>query len=277
MTVASFELRSHVVFRERGVGEALDLAARFVFVHKRTYAVVSLFVLTPALAIVVAAGAWLGWAVAWAFVVPLAVLSEGPFTLLASRLVFHDEVSVSGVLSAAARQAPRIMLARVVTVLVVLIGLCFVLVPGAWIASALVFLPEVIIVERAKLGAALGRATRLAASRVGDTLSLLALRLLGFVAFAALADHLGHVVLSEVLQVRPPESLMDAGGSVLAAIGVILATPYVATARFFIYLNVRTAAEGWDIQTRFAEIARRADRAASDASPEAPPITTEAA
>ena len=31
-----------------------------------------------------------------------------------------------------------------------------------------------------------------------------------------------------------------------------------ATARFFLYLNVRTRAEGWDIQTRFAALAARA-------------------
>ena len=30
-----------------------------------------------------------------------------------------------------------------------------------------------------------------------------------------------------------------------------------ATTRFFVYLDVRTRAEGWDIQTRFAALARR--------------------
>ncbi|CAN5747553.1 hypothetical protein BH11MYX4_BH11MYX4_30880 [soil metagenome] len=37
--------------------------------------------------------------------------------------------------------------------------------------------------------------------------------------------------------------------------------PYVATARFFIYLNVRTRVEGWDVQTRFAALAARNDLA----------------
>ena len=31
----------------------------------------------------------------------------------------------------------------------------------------------------------------------------------------------------------------------------------LATARFFLYLNVRTRTEGWDIQTRFAQLAMR--------------------
>jgi hypothetical protein len=34
--------------------------------------------------------------------------------------------------------------------------------------------------------------------------------------------------------------------------------PYVATARFLAYLDLRTRSEGWDIQTRFAAIALRA-------------------
>ena len=49
------------------------------------------------------------------------------------------------------------------------------------------------------------------------------------------------------------------GGGVLATLGLFAAVPYLATARFFLYLNVRTRAEGWDIQTRFAAIAARAD------------------
>jgi hypothetical protein len=41
-------------------------------------------------------------------------------------------------------------------------------------------------------------------------------------------------------------------------LGLFAQVPYLATARFFLYLNVRTRAEGWDIQTRFAAIAARA-------------------
>ena len=35
--------------------------------------------------------------------------------------------------------------------------------------------------------------------------------------------------------------------------------PYAATVKFLLYLNVRTRAEGWDVQTRFAALARRAE------------------
>lgn len=55
------------------------------------------------------------------------------------------------------------------------------------------------------------------------------------------------------------------GGSALALLGWWLSVPFVATARFFVYLDIRTRSEGWDIQTRFAGIAARA--AAAGATP----------
>ena len=73
-----------------------------------------------------------------------------------------------------------------------------------------------------------------------------------------LGDDVGRTVVSDVLQFREPESLWSAGGSSLALIGFWLFVPYVATARFFVYLDLRTRSEGWDIQTRFAAIALRA-------------------
>ena len=47
------------------------------------------------------------------------------------------------------------------------------------------------------------------------------------------------------------------GGSWLALAGWWSALPLLATARFFVYLDIRTRSEGWDIQTRFAAIAAR--------------------
>ena len=47
------------------------------------------------------------------------------------------------------------------------------------------------------------------------------------------------------------------GWSVLSLLGFWLFVPYVVTARFFVYLDVRTRSEGWDIQTRFLALAAR--------------------
>jgi len=67
----------------------------------------------------------------------------------------------------------------------------------------------------------------------------------------------GRAFIGELLQFRPPAPAWTAGGSVLAILGFFAIIPYVTTARFFTYLNMRTRTEGWDIQTRFAAIAAR--------------------
>ena len=80
------------------------------------------------------------------------------------------------------------------------------------------------------------------------------------VATALLADVAGREVLDSVLEVKPPPSMFEEGGSVLALLGFWSVLPIRATARFFVYLDVRTRSEGWDIQTRFAALAARGAR-----------------
>ena len=54
---------------------------------------------------------------------------------------------------------------------------------------------------------------------------------------------------------RPTE---DEVGGPIALFSAWLAMPTLTVARFFVYLNLRTRREGWDIQTRFAALAARA-------------------
>lgn len=72
-------------------------------------------------------------------------------------------------------------------------------------------------------------------------------------------------MLAELFQFQPPASMFTQGGSVLAVLGWFAIIPYAATARFFVYLNVRTRVEGWDVQTRFAALAMRAETDALEA------------
>ena len=76
---------------------------------------------------------------------------------------------------------------------------------------------------------------------------------------AMLADWAGREVLQQVLEVKPPPSMFREGWSVLALVGWWAVQPLLQTARFFVYLDIRTRTEGWDIQTRFAAIAARAE------------------
>lgn len=251
-------LHARVAFRDRSIADVLDLTLRFVVVHGRVYGRVALGSVLPAAVLALAAGATLGWRAAWWIALPLAFAAEIPFTVLASRLVFEREVHARDVLAASLREGPRVVLVRGAAAALTALALPFFLVPGVWLASIFLFLGEVILLERATAGQAFGRAQRVAGSAPNEVLLgviVLALVPLGSV---VLADVAGRAVLEELLQFRPPRPSWETGGGALATLGLFAQVPYLATARFFLYLNVRTRAEGWDIQTRFAAIAARA-------------------
>ncbi len=259
-------LHARVAFRDRSLSDVLDLALRFVVVHGRAYGWVALGSIVPLLGASLVAGWLVGWGAAWAVALPLALVVEVPFTILASRLVFEDEVFARAVLVAALRDAPRVVFVRVLAAALVAVGMFALFVPGFWLATIFLFLGEVILLERATVGQAFGRAQRIASSAVSDV--LLGLVVLGLVPIGAvlLADIAGRAVVGELLQFRPPRPIWSAGGGVLPILGLFVQVPYLATARFFLYLNVRTRAEGWDIQTRFAAIAARASGEAKEAA-----------
>jgi hypothetical protein len=131
------------------------------------------------------------------------------------------------------------------------------LVPGVWIGILMFFIVEVAVLERATFGQAMSRSRRIMAGQSGQAL-VAVLALVGLhLAAIAIGDEVGRAVLVDLFQFSAPETLWTAGGSTLALLGFWLFVPYVATARFLVYLDLRTRSEGWDIQTRFAALALR--------------------
>lgn len=253
--------RARVVLRERSVADVLDLALRFIARDGRAYALVGAGSLVPLALAALVAGRVLGWPAAWAVAVPLAIVAEIPFTVLASRLVFEDGVGAGEVLRVAARAAPRIAFARLGAAAITALAALALVVPGFWVATLFLFLPEVLLLERQGAVAAFGRAQRLASGATSEAIvAKLALALVP-VASVVLADVAGRAVIGALLQLRPPRPLWDEGGSALALLGLFAQVPFLATARLFAYLDVRTRAEGWDIQTQFAALAARAEQA----------------
>ena len=253
-------LRARVAFRDRAFLDVMDLALRFVAVHARLYAKVAAMVLAPCAALTIAAAWALGWIGAWIVAVLLSFVAQVPFTVLASRLVFQENVGARAVVRAAAREVPRIVVMRIGWALLVGMATLAFLAPGAWAASLFLFVDEVMILERSRVGPAFGRAQRIASGAMGDALVALAMVCIVPLAAILLADVGGRAFIGEILQFRAPAPAWTEGGSVLAVLGWFGVVPYVTTARFFTYLNVRTRAEGWDIQTRFAAIASRAEQ-----------------
>jgi hypothetical protein len=255
-------LHARVAFRDRSLSDVLDLALRFMAVHGRAYAKVALGSIVPLAGLSLLVGWKLGWAAAWAMSLPLALVAEIPFTVLASRLVFHHDVRARDVFRTALRDGPRVVLVRGVGAALVAIGMSILLVPGLWLATIFLFLGEVMLLERGSIGEAFARSQRVASSAASEVfLGVLVLALVP-AGSVLLADIAGRAVVGELLQFRPPLPLWVVGGGALATLGLFAQVPYLATARFFLYLNVRTRSEGWDIQTRFAAIAARAENEA---------------
>jgi len=250
-------LRARVAFRERAFVDVLDLAVRFVVVHARVYARVAAVVLLPSVVVTGIVARAYGWAVAWVLAAALAFAAQVPFTVLASRLVFQDRVRARDTLRDAARDLPKMLVLRGLWLVAVGVGSLFFLVPGAWVGTSLLFTGEVVLLERAAIGTAVGRAHRIATSAYADAMLGFATMFVLPLGAMLLADFGGRAILEELLQFRPPAPLLAARGSILAALGLFAVVPYAATVRFFVYLNARTCAEGWDVQTRFAALAAR--------------------
>jgi hypothetical protein len=249
--------RARVVLRQRSTLDVMDLALRFIVANAALYAKVTAIAIVP-FALVTWGVAWsAGWAWAWTATVLLALLVETPFTVLASRLVFEKDVRIRGVLGASLRALPRLFLVRAVQVLAVVTGMFFLVFPGIWLAVIFMFVVEATILERSKWTAAFARSRTLALGKSAQAITAGMLLLLLSAAAAVLGDDVGRFGITSLFQFHEPEALWTAGGSPMALFGFWLFVPYAATARFFVYLDLRTRSEGWDIQTRFAAIALR--------------------
>jgi hypothetical protein len=252
-------LSARVVLRVRKPSDVLDLALRFLVENRIPFAKMALIVLPPGVLATWALGRAWGWALAWAFAALFGLLAQAPFTALASRLVFERDVPVLEVLRESARRVPFLVGLRLVHLGAVAVAASFFLVPALFVMGFALFLGEVILLERATFSAALTRLQRLSAGAAGDSvLAALVLTMLHAAAIV-LGDVVGRSIVADVLAFDPPAAAWDSGmGSAFAAAGFWLFLPYAATARLFFYLNVRTRAEGWDVQTRFSAITRRA-------------------
>jgi hypothetical protein len=247
--------RAQIALRERTLVDVLDLAVRFCSSHALAYAKLSLVVLVPGFVVSWAASRAGGWWLGWGSAAALAAFADAPFVVLASRLVFADQVRTRDAARIGVLALPGLVGARLSQLVALVASGVLLGLPWLWAGPHLLFLTEVILLERASARVAFARAARIARARLGAALGAMVLLLVARLAFTALADLAGREVLGGMLQVEPPRTMMEAGGSWLALAGWWLSVPIAATARFFVYLDTRTRAEGWDIQIRFAAIA----------------------
>jgi hypothetical protein len=249
--------RTRVVFRERGVVDVLDLALRFLVQHWRAFSVTGALVLLPFFGVSVAVARARGPYAAWTLALFASAFASAPFTILASRLVFEDDVGALAAAREGLRAAPRLLVLRLVTFVAGGFGLLLFAIPGLWFLSLTLFVVEVLVLERTGVTGSMTRSSAIVRRESAEAMmALLLLSTLHVVACLA-ADSGGRAIVAVILEAHEPEPIWTAGWSVLSLFGFWLFVPYAAVARFFVYLDVRTKSEGWDIQTRFVAIASR--------------------
>jgi hypothetical protein len=252
---------SAVVLRPRTLAEVLDLACRLCTslafgLYARLSAVILLPIFAGCLALRYAAG-W-PWAAVWVVAVTAGGVAQGVFTVGMGRLLFSEELRAGQVLRLFGQRLGSYLLTLGLSrmILVASCLLFFIGLPFAW--TRMVFVHEASLLEGAGPAEAVRRSSRFIAGRGAATFGALLSLLLTQAAFVVTAELLGQGLVKDVLQLGEPfGALFAGGGSPYALAGLLLAIPYVSTARFLDYIDERTRADGWDIQLRFMAIAAR--------------------
>lgn len=246
-----------IVLRERTGLELVDLSLRYVralapLTYLRLSAVVLLPLYVGCLALRYVAEA--EWGFVWFVALWGTVIAQPPFTLLAGRLLFSDEPRVTKLLVDSLRRAFAYgALLTVRSVLFFLSAVTFVGPIVVWMHTA--YLHEILYLENASFGTALGRSRRFVSGRSGSSLEMLFLVSTVIGTFVLLAEVLGQVLVEFVLEIAlPVDSMVQEGGSPFALAGLFAAVPFTTALRFLFYVNERTLRDAWDVQVRFLGI-----------------------
>ncbi|NLE87697.1 MAG: hypothetical protein GX607_15015 [Myxococcales bacterium] len=254
-----------IVLRERTALEVIDLSLRFVrslapLAYLRLGAVVLLPIFAGCLLLRYVAD--VGWAWIWLIAWCAATVAQGPFTLLAGRLLFADEVRARSILVDALRRAFPYAVLLTLRALLFLLSTVIVIGPLlVWSQTA--YVHEILYLENATVRTALGRSSRFVRGRSGSSMEMLLLLFCGIFVSIVLAEVLGLMLVRYVLEIAlPVETVADNGGSPFALAGLLFAVPFISAQRFLFYVNERTLRDGWDVQVRFLglreELGRRA-------------------
>jgi hypothetical protein len=257
---------ARVVLRPRSLAEILDLALRFATDPAATlYAKLGALTLLPCWMLCMAAhwGAGWSWGGVWLLALALATPIQGVFTIAVGKMMFAEQLTVREILREYLRRFPSYFGALLITrcQIALLSIAAFLVLPPLWIWGRSIHMHEACLLEQAGASDAVKRAARMVEHRVfgaAGTLLLLSLAAAGFVCVAEALLNWG--LFDFVLQIGMPfGSLFDEGGSACALLGLFMAVPYWATARFLLYVDLRTRRDGWDVQLRFMALASEAE------------------
>ncbi|MFT6816554.1 MAG: hypothetical protein ACJATT_000353 [Myxococcota bacterium] len=245
-----------VELRPRTPLAVFDLTWRLLANRGGPFVRLSLLLLLPVWIVSLPVGWWFDWH--WA--VALGVWAVGtvlriPFTLLAGRLMFADDVSVLALLrELLSRWAGMFGLFSLMVVNAV-VGVCTCGVSLVPTLLLWVWVPEAVLLEqrpdslRRGVWVAVRRSQRLvghgsSAALAGSVGSL-------FLAlwFAGLAEACGSTCMGFLLQFGAPfGSPWDLQATPWILFGLLVAQPIIGAYRLLLYVDTRTRSEGWDLQ-----------------------------
>ena len=252
-------LEARVALRPRSMSDVLDLAGPFCIANRR--ALLPWVLVTTAMGAALAAGCRLGlgwsWSAVWTAIGGYLVVTNGLFTQVAGELLFREPRQIRLRTNAGRflRRLPQYVVARILQWLV-LAACAAVFVPLPIFAPRLFFVSEVVLLESASPASALARSSRLVLFRSIPCLGLALACVSAPFVFAVAAEVVGDALVNLVFEMgRPFGSLWSDGGSGFAVLGALLSAPFVASASFLGYIDLRTRKEGWDIQLRLMALA----------------------
>lgn len=256
---------SAVVLRPRTVAEVFDLSLKVTFrLALAIYARIAAFTLLPVFVLLTALYyfAKVDALTIWTLALVFAIWLDAPFTIAASRLMFRDEPKTKETLSRFARRLWSYTGALLYKSFLLGLAALPLLIPLLAIGPRAIFVTEASVLEQASATEAYNRSKRLVQARSGDALGAFLAWLVARAAFVVGIEALCQGIVVDVFQLPTPFGrLSDTGFTPYALAGLLLSTPFVATARFLQYVDTRTRTDGWDIQVRFmAILAREAEK-----------------
>jgi hypothetical protein len=180
-------------------------------------------------------------------------------TIVLGELNLGHRPAVGRVLGSWLRALPKLVLYQ--GIVRVLLIITIILVPI--IPLRLMFMNEVILLERGRWWKVFSRGSALSRSRAGEYFGQW-LAQIAFGAVFAVVFRLGAETLFRVLtetEVTWEEGHWGLGIDPLTQLGMAIAVAFFGVARFFSYIDQRTRLEGWEVNRRLRAVARRLEEA----------------
>ncbi len=246
-----------VEIRARSHGQTVAIAARMLQHRPGPLLVAWAFYSLATAALAALVLLVLEWHPFWAWLLPplLAPVFFSPLVTTVGHLVFTPKVSFGLVAGETLRRLPAFVLLFLVNRVISLAGMVALIVPGLYLWRASWFLGPIVLLEGSPLGASFRRGRRFAAGFQGHVIGHAFNCAVLLLYLGVAAASLGHFLITKVFGLSFAAvanlSALDAYPHLLGLFAFALSAPFVTLVWFFVYLDVRTRKEGWDLELAF--------------------------